>query len=167
LIGRPQRVSHARGALVPMATWLLRNDGESLPQAQHLQKYSSVVLLGDFFETPEAIATTVRGLAAHGVSGHVVQIVDPAEETLPYDGRVEFREMDGPLKYLAGKTETLRDAYIEKIKSQRDALRRIAHGVSWTFTLHHTDQSPASLLMMLHGLVGGAKSRAFELGGMA
>lgn len=167
LIGSPQKVSHARGALVPMATWLLRNEGESLPQAQHLQKFSSAVLLGDFFEKPEAIAATVRSLAAHGVSGHFVQIVDPAEETLPYDGRVEFREMDGPLKYLAGKTETLREAYIEKFTSQREALRRIAHGVSWTFTLHHTDQSPASLLMMLHGLVGGAKSRAFELGGMA
>ncbi len=167
LIGSPQKVSHARGALVPMATWLLRNDGESLPQAQHLQKFSSVVLLGDFFETPEAIAATVRGLAARGVFGHLVQIVDPAEETLPYDGRVEFRAMDGPLKYLAGRTETLREAYIEKFKGQREALRRIAHGVSWTFTLHHTDRSPASLLMMLHGLVGGAKSRAFELGGMA
>jgi uncharacterized protein (DUF58 family) len=167
LIGSPQKVSHARGALVPMATWLLRSDGASLPQSQHLQKFSSVVLLGDFLEKPEDIAATVRNLAAHGVSGHIVQIIDPAEETLPYDGRVEFRDMDGPLKYLAGKTETLRDAYIEKFASQREAVRRIAHGVSWSFTLHHTDQSPAKLLMMLHGLVGGAKSRAFDLGGFA
>jgi uncharacterized protein (DUF58 family) len=167
LIGSPQKVSHARGALVPMATWLLRSEGASLPQSQHLQKFSSVVLLGDFLEKPEEIAATVRNLAARGVSGHIVQIVDPAEETLPYDGRVEFLDMDGPLKYLAGKTETLRDAYIEKFAAQREAVRKIAHGVSWSFTLHHTDQSPAKLLMMLHGLVGGAKSRAFDLGGFA
>ena len=167
MIGSPQKVSHARGALVPMATWLLRSEGASLPQSQHLQKFSSVVLLGDFLEKPEDIAATVRTLAARGVSGHIVQIVDPAEETLPYDGRVEFRDMDGPLKYLAGKTETLRDAYVEKFASQREAVRRIAHGVSWSFTLHHTDQSPAKLLMMLHGLVGGAKSRAFDFGGFA
>ena len=125
------------------------------------------MLLGDFLEKPEDIAATVRSLASRGVSGHLVQIVDPAEETLPYDGRVEFRDMDGPLKYLAGKTELLREAYIEKFAGQREAVRRIAHGVSWTFTQHHTDQSPAKLLMMLHGLVGGAKSRAFELGGIA
>ena len=141
--------------------------GASLPQSQHLQKFSSVVLLGDFLEKPEDIAATVRNLAARGVSGHIVQIVDPAEETLPYDGRIEFRDMDGPLKYLAGKTENLRDAYIEKFATQREAVRKIAHGVSWSFTLHHTDQSPAKLLMMLHGLVGGAKSRAFDLGGFA
>ena len=97
-----------------MATWLLRNEGASLPQSQHLQKFSSVVLLGDFLEKPEDIAATVRSLASRGVSGHIVQIIDPAEETLPYDGRVEFRDMDGPLKYLAGKTELLREAYIEK-----------------------------------------------------
>ena len=96
-----------------------------------------------------------------------MQINDPAEETLPYDGRIEFHAMDGPLKYLAGKTELLRDAYGEKFAAQREAVRRIAHGVSWTFTLHHTDQSPAKLLMMLHGLIGGAKSRAFDLGGIA
>ena len=30
LIGSPHRASHARGALVPMATWLLRNEGASL-----------------------------------------------------------------------------------------------------------------------------------------
>ena len=55
----------------------------------------------------------------------------------------------------------------KNLPAQREAVRRIAHGVSWTFTLHHTDQSPAKLLMMLHGLVGGAKSRAFDLGGIA
>jgi uncharacterized protein (DUF58 family) len=167
LIGSPQKVSHARGALVPMANWLLRSEGTSLPHSQHLQKFSSVVLLGDFLEKPEDIAATVRNLAARGVSGHIVQIIDPAEEILPYDGRIEFRDMDGPLKYLAGKTETLRDAYIEKFANQREAVRKIAHGVSWSFTLHHTDQSPAKLLMMLHGLIGGAKSKAFDLGGFA
>ena len=150
-----------------MANWLLRNEGANLPQSQRLQKFSSVVLLGDFLERPEDIAATVRNLAARGVAGHIVQIIDPAEETLPYDGRIEFRDMDGPLKYLAGKTETLREAYIEKFASQREAIRKIAHGVSWSFTLHHTDQSPAKLLMMLHGLIGGAKSRAFDLGGFA
>ena len=107
--------------LVPMATWLLRNEGASLPQSQHLQKFSSVVLLGDFLEKPEDIAATVRSLASRGVSGHIVQINDPAEETLPYDGRIEFRAMDGPLKYLAGKTELLRDAYGEKFAAQREA----------------------------------------------
>lgn len=44
--------------------------------------------------------------------GHVVQIADPAEETLPYDGRIEFLGMGSPLKYLAKKTEALREDYV-------------------------------------------------------
>ena len=92
--------------------------------------------------SPKTLPRRCEASHRRGVSGHLVQIIDPAEETLPYDGRIEFRDMDGPLKYLAGKTELLREAYIEKFAAQREAVRRIAHGVSWTFTMHHTDQSP-------------------------
>ena len=156
LMGSPHRAGHARGALGPMATWLLQSEGGPLPAPQELQKFSSAVLISDFFDTPKDIETAVRGLAYRGVSGHIVQIIDPAEEALPYVGRVEFRDMDGPLKFLAGKTENLREAYGEKFRQQRDALRKIASSVQWSFTLHHTDQSPAKLLMSLHGLISGA-----------
>ncbi len=70
-----------------------------------------------------------------------VQVVDPAEETLPYAGRVEFHEMAGPLRFLAGKTEFLREAYAEKFRDQREALRDIAHRVGWSF--HRPPHRPA------------------------
>ena len=38
---------------------------------------------------------TIAQLSANGAHGHVVQIVDPAEETFPYSGRVEFIEPEG------------------------------------------------------------------------
>ena len=156
LMGSPHRAGHARGALGPMATWLLQSEGGPLPAPQELQKFSSAVLISDFFDAPKDIETAVRALASSGISGHIVQIIDPAEEALPYVGRVEFRDVDGPLKFLAGKTENLREAYGEKFRQQRDALRKIASSVQWSFTLHHTDQSPAKLLMSLHGLISGA-----------
>jgi uncharacterized protein (DUF58 family) len=154
ILGSPNRAGHARGALVPMANWLLQNHGPGLPPVHNLQKNSSVVLLGDFFDRPDDIAATARALAQQGVSGHIVQIVDPAEEALPYAGRVEFRDMEGPLKFLAGKTETIREAYIEKFEAQRDAVRKLAHRLQWSFTVHRTDRPPAQLLMALHGLIG-------------
>ena len=156
LMGSPHRAGHARGALGPMATWLLQSEGGPLPAPQELQKFSSAVLISDFFDAPKDIETAVRALASSGISGHIVQIIDPAEEALPYVGRVEFRDVDGPLKFLAGKTENLREAYGEKFLQQRDALRKIASSVQWSFTLHHTDRSPAKLLMSLHGLISGA-----------
>jgi uncharacterized protein (DUF58 family) len=164
LIGSPHRVGHTRGSLGPMANWLLQNEGAGLPAAQSMKKFSSAVLVSDFYDAPEDVAVAVRTLASNGVSGHIVQICDPAEEALPYAGRVEFRDMDGPRKFLAGKTENLRGSYGEKFKVQREAIRTIANAVQWSFTVHHTDQSPAALLMKLHGLIGGAKARAFNFG---
>jgi len=106
-------------------------------------------------------------IAAAGVTGHLIQVVDPAEETLPFAGRVEFHAMAGPLKFLANKTESLREAYGEKFAAHRERLRDISHRLGWTFTVHRTDEPVARLLMVMHGLIGGARSRAFAAGGMA
>ena len=36
------------------------------------------------------IRERLEGLASGGVTGHLIQVLDPAEETLPYEGRIEF-----------------------------------------------------------------------------
>lgn len=166
-IGSPNAPGHSRLALQRLASWFLAPDGPALPDARHLPRFSSAVLFGDFLDEPEEIAGAVKSIAAGGVSGHLVQVVDPAEETLPYAGRVEYRDMTGDGRFLAARSETLRDAYIGKFREQRQAVRDIAARLGWSFTVHRTDESVARLLMILHGLVGGAKSRAFGVGGMA
>ena len=67
----------------------------SLPRAIKLPRFSTVLMLGDFLEKPELIAASLGTIAAEGVAGHMVQVCDPAEETLPYAGRVEFRRDGG------------------------------------------------------------------------
>ena len=115
--------------------------------------------MGDFFEPVADIAAAITPMASAGIKGHLVQVTDPAEETLPYAGRVEFQDMTGPLKFLSSKTETLRDAYAEKLQAHRDALRDLCRRIGWSFTLHRTDQSPAPLLMTLHAVISGEDRR--------
>ena len=167
LIGSPVAPGHSRSILLPMAEHLLRHGGPWLPEATRLKRFASTVLLGDFFETVAAIAAAITPLAEAGVAGHVVQIVDPAEETLPYAGRIEFRDIAGPLKFLSAKTETLREPYAEKLHLHREALRDLVGRLGWSFTIHRTDESPARLLMALHGVIGGARSRALTGGAIA
>lgn len=167
LIGSPAAPGHSRALLLPMAEHLLRHEGPWLPEATHLKRFASAVLLGDFFEAVPAIAAALTPLAEAGVAGHVVHIVDPAEETLPYAGRIEFRDLAGPLKFLSAKTETLRGPYAEKLGLHRDGLRDLTARLGWSFTIHRTDESPALLLMALHGLIGGARSRALTGGASA
>ena len=84
------------------------------------------------------------------------QIADPAEETLPYDGRVEFLGLGSPRKDLAKKSEALREDYIKAYGAHREGLKQLARGLGWTFTLHRTDEAPATALLPLHMRVSGA-----------
>lgn len=150
LIGTGERPTQSRGALLTMAQHLVHGSGDTLPAPQTLVRNACVVLAGDFLEPIETIAASVRHLAAQGVSGHLVQINDPAEETLPYEGRIQFTGIGQPLKFIANKTEELRDAYTEKFLAHRASLKSLAASFGWTFAHHHTDQSPAPLLLSLH-----------------
>ena len=167
-LGSPFLPSPSRMALTRMAEWFLtHSSGDGLPSGARLPRFSTAMVISDFLEPPEEITQAIARIAGNGIAGHMVQIADPAEETLPYDGRVEFRDMAGPQKYLAGKVESLRDAYQAKYRSQREAVRGIAKRMGWTFAVHRTDQPPLQLLMALHGLVGGLRSRMLTQTGSA
>ena len=158
-IGSPHAPDHSRGSLIRIAQWFMGHEGPALPAFLRMPRFSSALLVSDFFDKPADIAAAVAPLAEAGVRGHLVQVVDPAEETLPYAGRVEFQEVAGPLKFLSSKTEALRDAYGAKLESHRDALRDLCRRIGWSFTIHRTDQPPAHLLMMLHALISGDNRR--------
>ena len=158
-IGSPHAPGHGRGTLQRIAQWFLDDDGPALPVFGRMPRFSSALLVGDFFDKPADIASAITPMATAGVRGHLVQVADPAEETLPYAGRVEFQEMAGPLKFLSGKTETLRGAYAERLQAHRAELRELCRRIGWSFTIHRTDQSVAALLMALHGLIAGDRRR--------
>lgn len=158
-LGSPYAPDHTRGQLVKIAGWFLKHEGTALPAFTRMPRFSAAVLAGDFFETPEEIAKAITPMAEAGVKGHLVQVVDPAEETLPYAGRVEFQEMAGPLKFLSSRTETLREAYAEKLATHRERLRELCRRMGWSFVVHRTDESPTRTLLALHALISGEAAR--------
>ena len=158
-IGGPAAPDHGRGTLLRIADYFAEQDDAELPAFSRMPRYSSAVLAGDFFNPPEEIGKVIAPMAAAGVKGHLVQVVDPAEETLPYSGRVEFHDMAGPRTFLSSKTETLRGAYAERLGRHRDELRGLCRRLDWSFIVHRTDESPAALLMNLHLLIGGDRRR--------
>lgn len=158
-LGSPYAPDHTRAQLVKLAQWFMTAEGEALPRVTRMPRFSGAVLVGDFFETPQDIATAITPLAEAGVKGHLVQVVDPAEETLPYAGRVVFHEMAGPLKFLSSKTETLREAYVEKLAAHRAQLKELCHRIGWSFVIHRTDEPPTATLLALHALISGEATR--------
>jgi uncharacterized protein (DUF58 family) len=163
LLGTNLVPAHSRPALLRLAQTLISApSSDTLPGAIRLPKFSTVLMFGDFLEKPDRIARSLGSIAANGVAGHIVQVCDPAEETLPYQGRVKFEEMTGPLNYIAGKTESLREAYQAKFQEQRAEVRDIARRIGWSFAVHRTDEPPLRILHALHGLIGGEKSRTHQ-----
>ncbi len=156
VLGWPQAPGHTRLVLRRMAAWYsgeqdIAAASSSLPPSTDLPRHSSCVLIGDFLDPLPRLREAIADIAASGVTGHIVQITDPAEETLPYSGRTEFIEMSTGEKLTAGRAETLRQDYIAALARHRDGLRQLARQLGWTFIVHHTDQSPHPLLVALHG----------------
>jgi uncharacterized protein (DUF58 family) len=128
----------------------------SLPPPARLSRFSTALLFSDFLDPPEAVASRLQEMAEGGVFGHLVQILDPAEETLAYEGRLEFRSPESNDRWVADRVETLRPAYQKKLLAHRAAIEEAARRVGWSFLLHHTDRPAAepllALIMRLQGM---------------
>ena len=93
-----------------------------------------------------------------GARGHVVQIVDPAEETFPYSGRIEFVEPEGGGRITAGRAETWRADYTARVARHRAEIRAETDRLGWSFIIHRTDRPASELLLALHARIGAALS---------
>ena len=113
-----------------------------------------MLLLSDFWSPVSEFRRIIGQLAAKGARGHVVQVVDPAEETFPYAGRVEFIEPEGLGSITAGRAETWRSAYQTLVDNHRAALRAECEQFGWSFTVHRTDRGPTELLFAIHARMG-------------
>jgi uncharacterized protein (DUF58 family) len=151
----------SRKATSRIAEALAANEGSealkaSLPPKVRLSRFSSAILIGDFLDPPELITQRLNEMAQGEVQGHIVQVLDPAEETLAYEGRVEFRAPEGSERWIADRVETLRGAYQQKLADHRARIEEAARRIGWSFLVHHTDRSAAepllTLIMRLQGM---------------
>jgi len=121
----------------------------SLPAAEPLPRYARVVWISDFLSPLENLRAAIAAFAARGVRGHLLQVLDPAEEALPFGGRVEFEGMENEGRVLIGRVETIREDYQKALARHRRGLAALARQNDWTLAIHHTDQPPQTPLLTL------------------
>ncbi len=141
-----------------MAQAIVHDTGErpSLPPNFSPAAFSEVLLLSDFWSPIAEFRKIIGQLAATGARGHVVQVVDPAEESFPYDGRIEFIESEGLGSVTAGRAETWRSDYQRLVADHRAALRAECEQFGWSFIVHRTDRGPTELLFAIHARMGAS-----------
>ena len=132
---------------------------ESLPAVAPLPRAAHVALFGDFLSDVEDFRKMLAGYAGRGVRGQIVQILDPAEESLPFKGRVRFAGFEGEGEALMGRVEAVRGGYRDRLAAHREAIREIARRSGWGFILHHTDHPPQTALLPLYTAMAGMVER--------
>ena len=150
LLQAGERATYGRHVLVDLARKLALTAGPELPRPSAMQRRSTGLLISDFLEELQDIETSFSTLAETGMRGHVVQIIDPAEATLPYAGRVEFLGLDTAKRFRAPKVESLRADYQQAFGDHSEGLRNVARRLGFTFTRHRTDQPLTKVLLALH-----------------
>ena len=152
------RPTGSRNVIDQMAQAIAHDRAEraSLPPSFAPSPLAEVVLLSDLWSEIGEVRRTITQLSGSGARGHVVQIVDPAEETFPYWGRVEFVEPEGGGRITAGRAETWRADYTARVQRHRAEIRAETDRLGWSFTIHRTDRPASELLLALHARIGAA-----------
>ncbi|MFL6789975.1 MAG: DUF58 domain-containing protein [Bradyrhizobium sp.] len=135
-----------------MAQAMLHDDAAraSLPPSFVPSALAEIVVLSDLWSPMPEIRNMLAGLSASGAHGTVIQIVDPAEETFPYAGRVEFVEPEDGSVITAGRAESWTTDYVARVALHRDEIRAETNRLDWLFSTHTTSRSAAELLLFLH-----------------
>jgi uncharacterized protein (DUF58 family) len=150
LIAPGARALSGRAGLERLADALEREPaGDGLPPEVPLPRYARVVLLGDLLAPLNKIEAAVTRLATLPLSGTLLQILDPAEVLLPYEGRVRFTGMTSE-STLIPRVESVRDQYARRLAAQQHGLAAICNTAGWRFAVHRTDHPPESALLALY-----------------
>jgi len=133
---------------------------DALPPEAPVTKNSQFVWLSDFLSPLGEIENTLRRLARAGLGGHLVRIVDPAEEDFPFTGRTRFETAGGAQSEIFGRAESVQGAYQARLRAHGEALNALASRLGWSYLTHRTDKRPETALIALYTDMGGAQARA-------
>ncbi len=158
----------SRKATTRIAEAILAHEGApeleaNQPPKMHLARFSGAMIFSDFLYPIAETRAHVEALAADGAVGHLVQVLDPAEETLPYEGRTEFLSPTGTERWVADRAQSVRAQYKERLEAHRAELTELTKRLGWTFLVHHTDRSAAEpLLTLIMRLQGGSGDHRWQ-----
>jgi uncharacterized protein (DUF58 family) len=160
LLGSGIAPMNGRIALSRVVEMIDRNlKADSLPAFEPLPRAGQLVLIGDFLSPLEMVNSAVTRFAAAGLKGHMLQVSDPAEEDLPFDGRIRFAGIEERDEIVISRVESIRDEYFVRFQRHREGLAAIAAAVGWSFGFHRTDRPPHLALLALFAALSADRRR--------
>ncbi len=148
-----------RTQLLRLAARLAGEDGGEdygAPETEGMVSHGRAVFLSDFLGDLQGIEAGLARAADRGVKGVLIQVLDPAEEEFPFDGRTIFESMGGTMRHETQQAGELRTRYLARLAERKDRLSQLSRAVGWHFTTHHTGApAQSALLWAFVALQGG------------
>lgn len=120
------------------------------PADRVLPKGSRAVFISDFLGEWAAVREALLRAADRGVTGALVQVLDPIEEAFPFDGRTEFLSMSGAIRFETLRARGLKEAYLQRLQARKAELQALCRQTGWQYRCHHTDENAQAALMWLY-----------------
>ena len=127
------------------------------PETEGMVSYGRGVFLSDFLGDLSGIEAGLARAADRGVKGVLIQVLDPAEEDFPFDGRTIFESMGGTMRHETQRAGDLRERYLARLAERKDRLAQLARLVGWHFTTHHTGSPAQSALLWAYAALEGGR----------
>ena len=91
MLGTSMKPSASRATPVQICAMIEKRmlPGLAIPDKNFIPKHSHTIWVGDFSPLTQ-IKEIIAYYASQGIRGYILQILDPAEKSLPYDGRILF-----------------------------------------------------------------------------
>ena len=151
LLGQPPRTG--RSELSRLADGLFAraasDETDDAPDPALLRPNQRAVLLGDFLGDPAGIERFLDHAAATGVTGLILQVLDPDELEFPFTGAILFRGAGGRLAHDTRDAAGLRAAYLQRLHARQALLTAAAARAGWQFGSASTGSAPAEALLWL------------------
>jgi uncharacterized protein (DUF58 family) len=130
---------------------------EDLPPQAPIAPLHEAVLISDFLSPVADIATVVESISSRGARGHLVMIVDPVEETFPFQGQAVLHDLEDGLSLRIGDAISWGRAYRERIARHRAEIGELVRRRGWTVTIHRTDRPASEAALRLVTLVSASR----------
>lgn len=152
LTGEAARPRGGRAQLLHLMNGIVAVEGSDygVPDIGNLTSHSRAVFFSDFLGDPEEVETALGMASDRGVRGALVQILDPAEEEFPFDGRTIFESMGGSLRHETLRAGDLRARYLDRLADRKGRIEGLARASGWHYLCHHSGQSAQSALLWLY-----------------
>ena len=150
LNGFNSKLSHGNKVINFIANQITSKIKESFlsrPNIDEIKNNSDVILISDFLNDIKYTEEIIRKLSSRGINGNIIQVLDPAEKTFPFKGRINFNGLEEEESILIGNAESIKNNYKKAITTHCNKVKKLALSYSWKYYMDTTDNSPESSLL--------------------